>query len=138
MNPFHPWLKRLVNRRALLREKPWSIGSDVETVFEANAELTIDHDCWLVAETHAGLDRRLVAANEVGPLVTVESDTMPGAMRQSRDFVVWPKPGISNHFARRGIDGLTRRPNFRCGKPCILRLLFKVPDLSLSISRLAK
>src|SRR4051812_35650460 len=117
MNPCHPWLKRLVDRRALLREKSWPIRRDIETVFQANAELTIDHDCRLVAKTHPGLDRRLIATHEVGPLVTVEPDTVPGAMRQSGDFVIGTKPGISDHLARCGIDSLARCANLRCRKP---------------------
>src|SRR5437764_3862080 len=73
-NLFYPcnlWLKRLVNRCALFREKLWSIRRDVQAVFQTNSKLAVDHDCRFITETHSRLDRRLVAAHEVGPFMTI-------------------------------------------------------------------
>src|SRR5689334_17083510 len=77
----YPWLKRFVYRCALLREKLRPGFRDIQTVFETNAKLAVDHDRGFVAEAHAGLNRSLVAAHEVGPFVPVESDAVAGAMR---------------------------------------------------------
>ena len=73
--------KRLVDRLALGGEKLWPLLGDVETVLQPNAKLAVDHDGWLVAETHAYLNWRLVSAHEVRPFVTIEADAVTGAMR---------------------------------------------------------
>src|SRR5437660_687112 len=89
--------------------------SDVEAVFETNAELAVDDDRRLVAEAHPGLNWSLVAAHKVGPFVTVETNAVARAMRQAGHFVVRTKAGIRDHFARRGIDHLTRPADLRRG-----------------------
>src|SRR6185369_17469411 len=81
INPCHPRLKRFVDRGALLGEKLRPIGCDVQTVFEANTEFTIDHNRRLITKTHTGLNRRLVAAHEVGPFMTIETNPVTGAVR---------------------------------------------------------
>src|SRR5215207_6638657 len=86
--------ERLVDRHTLRREEAGALLGDVETVFQADAELAIDGDHRLVAEAHSRRDRRGVAADEVGPLVAVEPDAMAGAVRQSRHPVVRAEAGI--------------------------------------------
>ena len=49
----------------------------IQAIFEADAELAVDRDHRLVAEAHAGRERRFVAAHEVGPLVAVEANAVP-------------------------------------------------------------
>src|SRR5262245_8945428 len=100
-------LKGFVNRLALFCEKLWTIRRDVQTVFESNTKLTVDHDRGFITETHTRLDRRLVAAHEVSPFVTIETDSMPGAMRQTRHFVIRTKTSINDHFARGRIHCFT-------------------------------
>src|SRR5438093_8773548 len=100
--------KRLVNRRTLVRKKPGPAFGNVKAVFESNPELTINYDRWFVAKAHARLNRRLVPAHEVSPFMTIESDAVARAMRQSRDLVVGAKTGVGDHFARGRIDGFTR------------------------------
>src|SRR5437763_9355720 len=91
-------------RRSLIMSGEWTIDGrtwlgkklraalgDVETVLEPDPEFAIDGDHRLVAEAHARLERRLVAADEVGPLVAVEADAVAGAMRKARHFVVRPE-----------------------------------------------
>src|SRR5205807_6648227 len=102
-----------------------TIISDVEAVFEANAELAVDDDRRLVTEAHPGLNWSLVAAHKVGPFVPVEADPVARAMGQSRNFVVRTKAGVGDYFARRGIDALTRPADLRGGNAGILRFAFK-------------
>src|SRR3982751_5761981 len=49
------WLKRFVDRLALLREKFRSIRRDVQTVFETNSKLTINHNRGFITKTHPRL-----------------------------------------------------------------------------------
>ena len=57
-------------------------------IFEPYAELVGHADHRLVAEAHALFQRRVVAADEVGPLVNIQSDAMAGTMRQTGQVVV--------------------------------------------------
>lgn len=61
----------LIDGRTLCSEKPGSLRSDIETVLQPNAKLSVDHDGRLIAETHARLKRSLVAPYKVGPFMTV-------------------------------------------------------------------
>src|SRR5215212_10354917 len=131
-------LKGFVDRGALLREKLWTILSDVQAVFQTNSKLTVDHDRRFITETHARLNRRLVAAHEVCPLVPVETNAVSSAMWQAGDFVIRAKPCIRDHFSRSSINNLTSRTDFRRGKPGILRLSFEIPNLPLTIGGFAK
>src|SRR5215510_14600803 len=70
----------LVDRRALFGEHLRTVIGDVQAIFQSNAELAINHDHGLVAETHSGLESGLVATHEVGPLVSVQSDAVAGAV----------------------------------------------------------
>src|SRR6267142_342628 len=81
-----PLTKRLINRRALIGEKLRPVRGNVQTIFQTNSKLAIDHDRRFVAKAHARLNRCLVAAHEVRPLVAVEPYAVAGAMRQSRSL----------------------------------------------------
>src|SRR5919197_725067 len=89
-----------LNRRTLLRKKFWTVRRDVKTIFQTHAKFAVDHDRRFVAKAHARLNRRLVAAHEVSPFVTVEADAVTGAMRQARRLVIRSKAGISQNFSR--------------------------------------
>src|ERR1017187_5497368 len=67
--------KGLLNSRTLLAESPHPILRDVHAIFQSNAEFA-GHDHGFVAETHAGLQTRLVAANQVGPFMNVQPDAV--------------------------------------------------------------
>src|SRR6185503_3822186 len=77
----HSKSKWLVNRLTLLGEKLRPILSNVQTIFEPDPKLSINHYCWLITETHSWLNRRLVTPNEVCPLMTIQADPMSGSMR---------------------------------------------------------
>src|SRR5256714_6057561 len=111
---------------------------DVQAVLEANTEFAIDGNRGFVAEAHSGLDWSFVAAHKVGPLMAVEADAVTGAMRQAGNFVVRTEAGIGDHFARRRIDSFARCADLRRGKARILRFAFEVPDIALSLGRLAE
>src|SRR5262245_19453724 len=93
----------LINRGALSGKHLRPFFSDVETVFQADAELAINRDHRLVAETHSRLKPDLVAAHEICPLVPVQSDAVASAMRQPRNFVIGAEARVGNHFARGGV-----------------------------------
>src|SRR5438876_9622313 len=93
-----------VDGRTWLGEKLRSGLRNIEAVFESDAELTVDRDHRFVAEAHAGLQRRLVAANEVRPFMAVEADAMSRAVGESGDFVVGAETCVGDHLARRRVD----------------------------------
>src|SRR5712691_11905137 len=95
--------KRLIDRGTLIRKELWTRFSDVQAVLQTNSELAIDDNRGLIAEAHAWLDRGLVAAHEVGPFMSIESDAVTRAVRQSRSFVVGTKARVGDHFARGGV-----------------------------------
>src|SRR5262245_65164398 len=90
--------KRLIDGRAGLREEFRAVLGDVQAILEPDAELAVDRDHRLVAEAHAGLQRRLVAAHEVRPLVAVEADAVAGAMRQAGHLVAGAETGVGDHL----------------------------------------
>src|SRR5215813_4340856 len=96
--------KGFIDRGTLLGEELRSVFSDVKTIFETYSELAVDYYGRFVTKTHPGFDWSFVAAHKVGPLVPVEPDTVTGAMRQARHFVIRTKSGIGDHFAGGRID----------------------------------
>ena len=112
--------KGFIDRRTLIREKPGTILSYVQTVFQTNSKLAINHDRRFVAKAHSRLNRRFVAAYKVGPFVPIESDAVPGAMWEARHFVIRTKACVSDHLARGGIHCFARRAYFRRGKAGVL------------------
>src|SRR5713101_7331867 len=79
--------KGLIDRQARLGEEFRAALGDVKAILESNPELAVDRDHRLVAEAHPGRERGLIAADEVRPLVNVEADAVPGAVRQPRHLV---------------------------------------------------
>src|SRR5262249_16923088 len=125
--------ERLVDRRTLLGKKLRTVFRNVKTIFQTNAKLSVDHNRWFVAETHARLNSRLVPAAEVRPFMSVQAYAVTSPMRQPRHFVVRSKPGIRDRLSCRRIDRFARRPNPCRGKTGILRLVFKAPDVALAL-----
>src|SRR6266487_574162 len=127
-----------VDGRTWLSEKLRAVLGDVQTVFESNTELAVDGDHRLVAEAHAGLQRRLVAANEVRPFVAVETDAVAGTVGKTWHFVVRAETRVGDHFARRGVDRLTRHAGLRGVERGHLCALLEVPHVDLTLRRFAK
>src|SRR6266566_4441750 len=92
--------ERLIDGRALLAERARAILRDVEAVFQANAELAIDGDHGLIADTHSGLEARLVSAHQVSPLVAVKPDTVAGTVGQAGHLVIRAETKSGDHFER--------------------------------------
>src|SRR5436309_2763833 len=133
-----PWRRSLsisgewtVNSRTWLGEKLRAVLRDVQAVFESDAELAVDRDHRFVAETHARLQRRLVAANEVRPFMAVEADAMARAVGKSGDLVVRPEVRVRDHLARRRVDRLAGHARLRRVERGHLRALLEVPHVDL-------
>src|SRR5262245_35237767 len=73
--------ERPIDGGTLRGEEAWPLLRDVQAILEPYSEFTVDGDHGLVAEAHARLYRRRVAADEIGPFVTVHPDAMPRAVR---------------------------------------------------------
>src|SRR5436853_6822337 len=91
--------ERLIDGRALRAERARAILRDVEAIFQANAELAIDGDHGFIAETHSGLEARLVAAHQVGPLGAVQPDTVAGTVGQVGHLVIRAETKIGDYLA---------------------------------------
>src|SRR5262249_17616270 len=126
----------LVDCRTLFGEHARPVFGDVHAIFEAYAELAVDGDGRLVAETHPGLDFGFVALHEVGPLVPFESDAVPRAMRQAGDFVPWAEARVGNDFACGRVDGFARSARFGGGERGVLRFALEVPHFLLALGGL--
>src|SRR5215510_6203215 len=101
--------ERLIDRRALGGEQARALFGEVETVFQSDAEFTVDGDHRLVAETHSRPQQSLVSPNEIRPLMAVEADAVSGAVRQPRNLVVGAKAGVGYHFARSRVHRFASR-----------------------------
>src|SRR5215475_14708299 len=130
--------ERLVERRTLLSKKLRTVFGDIKTIFETYPKFSVDYNRWFIAETHTRLNGRLVAADEVRPFVSVQTDAVTSPMGQPRDFVIRSEPCISDHFSCGCIDRFARRPNLCRGKTSVLRLAFEVPDVALALRRFAE
>src|SRR6185436_4243419 len=79
--------ERMLQRLAGRGQKFGAGRGDVHVVFEPDPEFTLDVDAWLVAEDHAGLQRRVggpakhVVLHQVRPLVHVHPHAMADTMR---------------------------------------------------------
>src|SRR3954469_13195748 len=102
----------LIDRRTLLGEEFWSLLSYIQTVFQTNSELAIDHDRWFVAKAHARLNRSFVSAHKVRPFVAVQTDAVTRAVRQTRHFIIGSEARVGDHFARGRVDGFAGRTDF--------------------------
>src|SRR5262245_60435231 len=130
--------ERLIYRRALRGEQARALFGEVETVFQADAEFTVDGDHRLVAETHSRPQKSLVSPNEIRPLMAVEADAVSSAVRQPRNLVVGAKAGVSYHFARSRVHRFASRADFGSCQCRILRFAFQVPDFLLARRRLTE
>src|SRR5581483_5698015 len=66
----------IFQRRTLGSEQLRAVFSHVHVVFQANAEFSPDVNPRLVAGGHVGLEFGLVAAHQVGPLVSVHAHSV--------------------------------------------------------------
>src|SRR6266536_5079659 len=127
-----------VDGRTWLGEKLRSALRNVEAVLQSNPELAVDGDHRFVAETHPRLQHRLVAANEVRPFVAVETDAVAGTVGKTWHFVVRAETRVGDHFARRGVDRLTRHAGLRGVERGHLCALLEIPHVDLTLRRFAK
>ena len=72
--------KRFVNRLTLLSEKLWTALGNVQTIFQPDTKLTIDHNRRFVAKAHARLYRCLIATYKIRPLMTVHTNSVSRSM----------------------------------------------------------
>src|SRR5262245_28326221 len=121
--------ERAIDRRTRLGEEFRAALGDVGAVLQADAELAVDRDHRFVAEAHARLQRRLVAAHEVGPLVAVEADAVAGPVGKARHLVVGTEAGVGDHLASRSIDRFTRYARPGGVERRRLRAMLEIPDV---------
>src|SRR5271167_2911139 len=79
-------LDGLRERRKQLR----AVRRHVPAVFQTYAEFSGNVNSRLVREAHAELERGRVAVDEISGLVTIETDTVTGAMGKPRELVARP------------------------------------------------
>ncbi len=80
--------ERLVQGRTRFSKVDRSVICHIDTVFQSDTALTVDSDHRLVAETQARGQRRLIASDDIRPLMPVKADAVAGTVRQAGDFVV--------------------------------------------------
>src|SRR6185312_3158142 len=125
-------LDRCRERREQLRAR---LGH-VPTILEPHAELARDIDAGLIGETHAGFERRLVAAHEVCGLVHVHADAVTRAMRGARQAVVLAPAFPFVKRAHGPVDRANWRAELRCFERDLLAALHRIPDIPLASGRL--
>ena len=103
------YAERLVDGLALFGEHAGAVVGDVHAILQAHSEFAVDRDGRFVAEAHARLEARLVAAHQVRPFMAVQTDSVAGAMRQAWHFVTGAETGIGDHLARGGVHGFAGR-----------------------------
>src|ERR1039457_2768426 len=130
--------KRLIDRRALLRKHARAFLGDVHAIFQTDTELAVDGNSRFVAEAHPRLDLRCIPLHQVGPLVPVQPDSVPGAMRQSRCLVPGAETRAGDHLARRRVHALAGGTGPRRRQRRILRPPLQVPHFALPLGRLAE
>ena len=105
-----------------------SVGGADPVVFEADAELADDVDAGFVGEGHAGFQRGVVAADEVGPFVAVHADAVAEAVGEV--LVVGAVAGGGDDVAGGGVDGLALDTGARGGEGGGLGLVDDVEDFA--------
>src|SRR5262249_18653936 len=103
----------LVNRFALRREEHRTRFGDVKTILETDAELAVDGDGRLVAETHPRFEARRVAFQEVRPLVAIEPDAVARTMREAWHSIARTEACVSDDTTGGGVDRFARRSRLR-------------------------
>src|SRR5262249_8624715 len=116
---------------ALRGEKFGAAFGNVHAVLEAYAEFFVIGNHRFVAKAHARTKRSFVAANQVRPLVSIESDAVTGAVRKSGDLVVRSEARIRDDLTRSRVDCFAGNAHFSCGKSGILGFPFEIPDVAL-------
>src|SRR5262245_51772087 len=127
---------RLLYRLTLLGKKLRPAVGDVQTILEPNTELAVAHDRRFVTEAHSGLNRRLVPPHEVCPLVPVQADSVPRAVRKPGNLVVGTVAGVGDHRSRGGVHRFAGRAHLRGREGRVLRLLLEPPHVALTLRRL--
>src|SRR6185369_9016878 len=89
----------------------------------------------LVAERHVLYEWKLIAADQVGPLVTVHADAVAKAVREV--FVIRSVTCVGDDLARGVVDTATRLPGSRRFVGSFLRTMNDVEDLLLLVGGLA-
>src|SRR5215469_12531579 len=79
---------RLVQRSGQRGEELRAGCGHMPAILEPHTELARYVDSRLVREAHARRERRRVVAHQIGTLVDVHADTVPGPMRQTGQRVV--------------------------------------------------
>ena len=82
-----------------------ALGGDHDDVLDARAPLAVEVDARLHRERHARLERPGVAADDVGLLVHVDADAVPGAVDEPL-----PQPGLGDRPPRGRVDLLGGHP----------------------------
>lgn len=108
-----------------------STGGDDPVVFETDAELAGDVDAGLVGKGHAGGEWCSVAADEVGPLVTVHADAVAEAVGEV--LVIGAVVGVGDDFACGVVDRVAWNAGTGCGERGCLSLVHDIKDLLLLV-----
>src|SRR5580692_6942299 len=87
------------------------LGDD-HVVFEADSELAINADGWLVRKGHAGSQQGLVALYEIGPFVHVQTDAVTGTVRQPGCRIAGAEAGAVDDAAGGDVDVLATVAGF--------------------------
>src|SRR5277367_857735 len=124
--------ERLIDGRTLLAKHPGAVLGDVHAIFQAHSEFAENGDGGFVAEAHPRLHRALVAAHQIRPFVAIQADSVPGAMRESRELVARPESGIGDHLSSGGVHRFAGRSRSCRPKRRVLRLAFQLPDIALA------
>src|SRR5258708_36360506 len=74
--------KRFFQRQTLRRKKLGALPRDVHAVFQAYAEFSANVNPGFVAEAHIWGKQRSIAADQVGPFVSVQANAMAYAVRE--------------------------------------------------------
>src|SRR6185437_8161667 len=129
-------LEGLLDAGAGPGEQSGTVGSDVHVIFQSHSEFPNDVDAGLVAEGHVRLNRALVAAHQVVPLVAVHADAVPEAVAEI--LVIGAEAAVAHHLARCGIHGLHGRAHLGGSQRRLLRLVHDVEDALHLIGGLAQ
>src|SRR5579864_5175139 len=91
--------ERLIDGWALFRKGAGAVLGDVHAIFQADSKFAVNGDGGLVAETHSRLERALVAQDKIRPLMSIQADSMSGAMRKPGDFVAGAKAVVGDYLS---------------------------------------
>src|ERR1035438_2651004 len=130
--------KRPIDGRALPGKHARASLGDVHAIFQAHAELAVDGDGRFVAEAHPRRDLGFIPLHQVGPLVPVQPDSVPGAMRQSRRLISRTEARAGDYISRRRVHALAGRARLRRRQRGILRPPLQIPHFALPLGRLAE